>query len=91
MMYSIPLQFFIQKLSTLLLALCHFVGLKGFGLILLKICCLILRLTTPIKKNFILGKRIKLTLSALISFGPEKHVGLNILGVSALIFLAVVY
>jgi hypothetical protein len=39
MMYSIHLRFFIQKLSTVVLALCHFVGLKGFGLILLKICC----------------------------------------------------
>ena len=48
MMYSIPLQFFIQKLLTVLLALCHFVDLKGFSLILLKICCKILRHTTPI-------------------------------------------
>jgi hypothetical protein len=51
MMYSIPLQFFIQKLLTVLLALCHFVDLEGFSLILLKICCKILRHTTPIKKN----------------------------------------
>jgi hypothetical protein len=61
MMYSIPLRFFIQKLSTVLFALCHFVGLKGFGLILLKVCCEILRPTTPIKK--ITGIRSKLTLS----------------------------
>ena len=37
-----------------------------------------------------LGIRPKLTLSALISFMPEKWVGLNILGKFALIFLALV-
>jgi hypothetical protein len=31
-MYSIPLWFFIQKLSTVLFALCHFVGLKVLAL-----------------------------------------------------------
>jgi hypothetical protein len=42
-------------------------------------------LTTPIQK--IPGIRPKINLSTLISFGPEKQVGLKILGDSALIFL----
>jgi hypothetical protein len=59
-MYSIPLGFFIWRLSTVLFALGHFVGLNGFGLIVPKIYCKILRPTTIIIKN------PKTTLSALI-------------------------
>jgi hypothetical protein len=50
--------------------------------------CKILTPTTPIKK--ILGIRRKPTSSAIISFMPEKGVGLNILAESALMFLALV-
>jgi hypothetical protein len=74
---------------ALLFGLCHLVGLMVFGLILQKICVQNIKADySDLKKNNS-GNKAETKKLALISFLPQK-VSLNILGESALIFLALV-
>jgi len=64
---------------------------KGFWPYSPQNTCLLLNIKADnIRLKKIPGITPKITLSALLSFGPDKRVGFNILGMSALIFLALV-
>jgi hypothetical protein len=76
--------------TVVLFSLCHLVGLMVYGLILHKIYSPNISADNSDWRKKFQGITPTSNFLALISYMHEKWVGLNILGVSALIFLALV-